>query len=150
MNSVIQRVGLKSGSSVFGRFAASSQRFVTQNYAQRMYSSGATGGQIEEGTNANFKQLVLDSKAVVTLVDFYADWCGPCRMLGPLLERVVKEGGKVNLVKVNVDNEQELGANYEITNLPTVVAFHNGNEIDRFLGFRNQQAVEEFINKLAK
>lgn len=75
------------------------------------------------------------------LVDFYADWCGPCKMLGPVLEKI--EG--VDVIKVNVDNYEELAREYSVMSIPCVILFEDGKEIKRNIGFMNEAKVKEFI-----
>lgn len=101
-------------------------------------------------TDKTFHDLVLKSKSRVTVVDFYADWCGPCRMLAPMLEKCVQEANKksstqVELIKMDVDHEQETSKKYEISALPTVVAFKNGAEVGRFLGLKKPAEIDKFI-----
>ncbi|KAJ1854525.1 hypothetical protein LPJ76_003979 [Coemansia sp. RSA 638] len=113
---------------------------------RRLYSS--KGGQVLEATEANFEKDVLESP-VPTVVDFYADWCGPCKMLGPIIEKAVKKDARVNLAKVNVDENLTLASDYKITSLPTVVGFRNGEPVAAFVGMRPPAAVEEFIQSIA-
>ena len=88
-----------------------------------------------------FSKEVLESKDIV-LVDFYADWCGPCRMLSPIMEEI----GKNNKVfKVNVDDEDELAMEYGIMNIPCVIAFKDGEELDRSVGLKSQEEIERLI-----
>jgi len=91
----------------------------------------------------------------VVLVDFYANWCGPCKMLSPLLEHVSEEGADVpagsqpvDLVTVNTDVEIELAREFNVTSLPTVIAFRNGEQIGNFIGARPLPFVQAFIKKL--
>lgn len=75
------------------------------------------------------------------LVDFYADWCAPCKMLGPVLEKI----NDIDIVKVNVDKNEDLARKYGIMSIPCVILFNNGEEIKRNIGFMNEEKVKEFI-----
>ena len=90
-----------------------------------------------------FKNEVLDSTLPV-LLDFYADWCGPCRMLAPVLEEISNEN-IIKIVKVNVDNHEDIARRYGVMSIPTLVLFENGNEQKRNTGFIPREAVENFI-----
>jgi len=86
-------------------------------------------------TNENFKELVLESSGPV-LVDFFANWCGHCQKLLPLLDEVAADmDGKINVMKVNVDENRELSQKYDIKGLPTMILFKGGSELDRLIGF---------------
>lgn len=86
-------------------------------------------------TNENFKELVLESSGPV-LVDFFANWCGHCQKLLPLMDEVAAEmDGKINVMKVNVDESRELSQKYDIKGLPTMILFKGGSELDRLIGF---------------
>lgn len=94
-------------------------------------------------TDANFSK---ETESGVTLVDFYADWCGPCRMLAPVLEQVAAEiQGKAFIGKVNIDNEQKTASQFQITSVPTMILFKDGKEINRLVGLRNAQAIKDLI-----
>jgi thioredoxin 1 len=98
-------------------------------------------------TESNFKEEVLNSNGVV-MVDFWAPWCGPCRMVGPVLEEIAREkGDKVKVVKVNVDENPGLGANYNVMSIPTMIIFKNGQLVEQFVGALPKPAIE---NKLVK
>jgi thioredoxin 1 len=98
---------------------------------------------IKHFTDTSFEGEVAKG---VTLVDFHADWCGPCRMLAPVLEQVAKEiKGKASVGKVDIDKEQKTAAHFQITSVPTMILFKNGKEVNRLLGLRNADAVKEFI-----
>ena len=84
-----------------------------------------------------FKTLVLESKEPV-LVDFYADWCGPCKMLGPIMDEISEEH---TVYKINVDNEDELAFQYGIMSIPCVIAFKDGKEIDRSVGLTDKETL---------
>lgn len=85
------------------------------------------------GSMSNFQSEVLDAKKTV-LVDFYATWCGPCRMISPILEQIASERDDIKIVKVNVDEEGELAAQYGIMSIPTLLVFKNGEVTQRSMG----------------
>jgi putative thioredoxin len=101
-------------------------------------------------TDADFEQKVLErSKEVPVLVDFWADWCRPCHMLAPVIERAVDaHPGKVELAKLDTDANQATAARYGIRGLPTVKAFRNGEVVDEFTGAQPPAVVERFVGKL--
>ena len=83
-------------------------------------------------TNTNFDGLLQDEKLVI--VDFWATWCGPCRMLSPLLDEVEEEMAKITVVKVNVDDADEIAMRYRIMSIPTLIFFKDGKMVDRSVG----------------
>lgn len=102
-----------------------------------------------EITSETFSQLVLEkSKANPVLVDFWADWCAPCKMLMPLLANIASEyAGKIDLTKVNTDEEQQLASSFNIRSLPTVKLFKNGEVADEFMGVLPETAIRDFVEK---
>ena len=86
-------------------------------------------------TNANFNEIVLGSDIPV-LVDFFATWCGPCRMIAPILEEISEERDDIKICKVNIDDEIDLAARYQIVSIPTLVFVEDGEEISRSVGAR--------------
>jgi len=102
-------------------------------------------------TTAEFDTGVIDrSQAVPVVVDFWAAWCGPCRMLGPVLEDVVAaHEGEVVLVKVDVEAEPELAERYDVRGIPAVKAFRRGQVVAEFVGAKPRAAVETFVESLA-
>lgn len=80
------------------------------------------------------------------LMDFYANWCGPCKMLGPALESVATETEDVTVVKVNVDENPEVAAEYGIRNIPAVFLFNGGEQIDKFVGVKGKEEIISIIN----
>ena len=100
-------------------------------------------GLIKHFTDSEFNQEI---KKGVTLVDFYANWCGPCRTLAPVLEQVAKDvKGKAIVAKIDIDSEQKTAAHFQITSVPTMVLFKNGKEMGRLVGLRTADAVTDFI-----
>ncbi|MDD4136094.1 MAG: thioredoxin [Candidatus Shapirobacteria bacterium] len=95
----------------------------------------------------NFKSEVLDFNGKV-FVDFWAPWCGPCQMLGPIMEEISNElSSEVKVVKVNVDEELDLSVKYNVSAIPTVLLFSKGELIDTFIGFKQKEDYIKAINK---
>ena len=92
-------------------------------------------------TGDEFKKEVLNSNEIV-LVDFYADWCGPCKMLAPIMDEISKE---YNVYKVNVDSEEELAYEYKIMSIPCVIAFKDGKEVKRSVGLVDKKTILEMV-----
>ena len=97
-----------------------------------------------EVTTQTFQQEVLNSEKTV-LIDFYADWCGPCKMLSPVVEEVAQENTDIKVVKINVDNAQELAVKYQIMSIPTLVVVKGGNEVTRSVGVISKTEMLEMI-----
>ncbi|MCR5797162.1 MAG: thioredoxin [Eubacterium sp.] len=99
-------------------------------------------------TAENFKQEVLGSDIPV-LVDFWATWCGPCQMLGPVISEIAEEcQGKIKVGKVNVDEARDLAIEYDIESIPTVFFFKEGKVADSFVGYRDKSEIMTIINSL--
>lgn len=90
-----------------------------------------------------YDALLKNNKSV--FVDFYADWCGPCKMAGPVVEALAGIHTGVKFVKVNVDNNPEIAQRYGIMSIPTMIAFKNGEQVATSLGFRPQEELEEMV-----
>ena len=111
--------------------------------------STATEHTFVSATSANFSQVVLEaSQSRLVLVDFWAAWCGPCKALARVLDQVADESGDdVAIVKVDVDAEETLAAEYNIRSLPTLVLFSGGKEIDRIVGLVGPQYLHSQLDK---
>ena len=93
----------------------------------------------------NFEEEVLKANGKV-LVDFYADWCGPCRMMSPIIDEIAEEMAEtVKVGKINVDNNQELAIKYDVMSIPTIMVFENGNPIKTFIGVTDKNEVLEVL-----
>jgi putative thioredoxin len=108
------------------------------------------GDIIKDTTTAGFARDVIDaSRQALVLVDFWAAWCGPCKQLTPLLEKVVRSyGGKVRLVKINIDEHPAIAGQLRVQNLPTVYAFREGRPVDGFMGVQPESQIKAFIDRL--
>lgn len=95
----------------------------------------------------NFDSEVLKAEKPV-LVDFWAAWCGPCRMVSPVIDQIAEQyEGKIKIAKVNVDENPELAGKYDIMSIPSVFLFDKGNKVDGIIGARPKQAFEDMIKK---
>ena len=99
---------------------------------------------IQEITSADFEEVVLKSEKPV-LVDFNATWCGPCRMLKPVLEQVAAERADVTVVSVDIDENDELAEEYEVFSIPCLVLFKDGAEANRSVGLIPKEAIEDLL-----
>jgi len=104
----------------------------------------STGGAVAHANDADFQQKVLAGEGRV-LVDFYADWCGPCRMIAPVLEELAREVPNARIVKVNVDNSPNLARQYGISSIPALIVFENGRAVDQHVGVASKTALRNML-----
>lgn len=103
-------------------------------------------GNAKDLTDATFSAAVLNG---VTLVDFWASWCPPCRKQGPVIEKLAHDfAGRASIAKINVDEEAETAGKFQVSNIPTLILFRNGQEMQRFVGLQEEQTLTQAINKL--
>jgi thioredoxin len=101
-------------------------------------------------TKADFEEKVLKANKPV-VVDFYAEWCGPCQMAMPVIEALAEEyKDKVVIGKINVDEEQELAQKYDVKSIPTIIVFKEGKEVDRKTGFPGEEGLKDMVEDLSK
>ncbi len=98
-------------------------------------------GNVTEVTDANFQAEVIENAQPV-LVDFWAPWCGPCRMVAPVLEELASERDDVRVVKLNVDENQQTAAQYQVLSIPTLILFKNGQEAKKVIGAYPKKKLE--------
>ena len=100
--------------------------------------------EVMKVTSANFEEEVLNSDKTV-LIDFYADWCGPCKAYSPIVESVAAENEDVKVVKIDVDSAQDLAIKYQVMSIPTTVVIKNGEEVDRAVGMMSKSDLLEMV-----
>lgn len=102
---------------------------------------------VKQLTNEEFEKNVKSSDKLV-FIDFYADWCGPCRMMAPVVEEISEEVDGVDFYKVNCDDEQELASKYEVMTIPTLLILKKGEQIKEFIGVTDKEEIIEELNSL--
>ena len=95
------------------------------------------------GTKDNLDTLITGGKT--TIIDFWAEWCGPCRALGPILDKLAEENPSIQVIKVNVDENIELSMKYSIRSIPAVFIYKNGEQVDKFVGVKSKEDIAKLI-----
>jgi thioredoxin 1 len=95
------------------------------------------------GTRDNLNELISNEKT--TLIDFWAPWCGPCKVLGPILDKIAEENPEIQIIKVDVDENSEISSEYGIRNIPTVLVFKGGAQVDKFVGMKSKEDILKLI-----
>ena len=101
---------------------------------------------VVEITKDNFEHTVLKADKLV-LVDFWAEWCGPCQMMGPIVDEVAEERNDIIIGKLNVDTQPEIALRYNVMSIPTLILFENGEEAQKSIGLISKEELLELINK---
>lgn len=97
-------------------------------------------------TSEQFEEKVLKNKKFV-IVDFFANWCGPCKMLMPVLEEIDQEFDQVDIVKVNIDQDEDLAKKFGVLSIPTLIFFSKGEEVEKTIGYRQKSQIQEIIKR---
>jgi len=101
-------------------------------------------GEIKKLTDENFESEIASG---ITLVDFFAEWCGPCRMMTPILEQIASEKYKGAVIaKLDIDSSQNTASQFQVTSVPTLILFKDGKEVHRLVGLRDAVAIKEVID----
>ncbi|MBA1346503.1 MULTISPECIES: thioredoxin [Rhizobium] len=127
------------------------QMTATTSFSAAPEPAAAAGSYITDTTTASFaKDVIEESRKQPVLVDFWAPWCGPCKQLTPVLEKVVNEAkGRVRLVKMNIDDHPSIAGQLGIQSIPAVIAFVNGRPADGFMGAVPESQIQQFIDRIA-
>ena len=137
------------GFLVWANFALDkeNEKLARENGEETTTSEEVSGpSRVIEVTSSNFNEEVINS-SVPVLIDFYADWCGPCKILSPIVEEVSSQYEDVKFVKIDIDSNQDIANDYMITSIPTLVYIKNGEEQNRVLGAVDKATVETLIEK---
>ena len=119
-------------------------RFLNNRNKVEISKEEESGMEIMKVTSANFEEEVLNSDKTV-LIDFYADWCGPCKAYSPIVEAVANENEDIKVVKIDVDNAQDIAYKYQVMSIPTTVVIKNRQEVNRAVGMMSKSDLLEMV-----
>ncbi|KAI4876042.1 hypothetical protein NFI96_021039 [Prochilodus magdalenae] len=126
--------------------APRSQHFLSRSRSLPLISSRAVSFNVQD--QEDFTERVINSELPV-VIDFHAQWCGPCKILGPRLEKAIaKQKGRVAMAKVDIDEHTDLAIEYGVSAVPTVIAMRGGDVIDHFVGIKDEDQLDSFVKKL--
>lgn len=136
---------------IFGRWRGQGSRQGAGEAANEAKPQDAAGTVVRDATTATFgAEVIADSARQPVLVDFWAPWCEPCKQLAPLLEKIVKAaGGRVKLVRMNIDDHPEIPGRLGVRSIPAVIAFQRGQPVDGFMGALPERDLKGFVERLA-
>lgn len=117
-----------------------------QDNINNMWEENNMNENVLEITSENFEEEVLKSEKTV-LIDFYAEWCGPCKKLSPIVEQVANEEKDVKFVKMNIDNSEDIAIEYQVMSIPTLVVIKDGKEVNRSVGLIDKTRIQELIKQ---
>ena len=118
--------------------------FTASLFASNALMAQADDSRVTVLTADNFHSSI---KKGVILVDFYADWCRPCKMLAPILEEIAFENSKISIAKLNVDHAKDISTEYSVRGIPCLIIFKNGVEVDRIVGLQSKEEILTTLNK---
>lgn len=130
--------------NIVNRKACDNMTIYCFNYSE--YQKRGNVIMIDKIYQEEFAEKVINSPNIV-VVDFFADWCGPCKMLSPVLEKLASINPDVDFYKVNIDDNPSLADEFEVRSIPNVVIFKNGQAVDRSIGFVSEQQLQEIISR---
>ncbi|KAA0706299.1 Thioredoxin, mitochondrial [Triplophysa tibetana] len=124
------------------------QAFVTRSLLRPLFHTRSVSFNVQD--QEDFTDRVVNSELPV-LVDFHAQWCGPCKILGPRLEKAIaKQKGRVNMAKVDIDEHTDLAIEYGVSAVPTVIAMRGGDVIDQFVGIKDEDQLDSFAKRVSE
>ena len=119
---------------------------VNVNFPSQTAPASPPATLVKESTDRAFKADVIDSSLEApVLVDFWAPWCGPCRMVSPIVDEIGQENANVKIAKVNIDEEPQLAAQYGVMSIPTLMVFENGDVVEKAVGARNKSFILQML-----